>query len=73
MNFLNVSNMEKLFRCIVDIIAETDSDNSDKAVRIFFQFHSYLIENSPSYFRDEYGVDFNDIINVLETLDDEDT
>lgn len=65
--------MEKLFRCIVDIITETNSDNNDKAVRIFLQFHSYLIENSPSYFRDEYGVDFNDIINVLETLDDEDT
>jgi hypothetical protein len=65
--------MEKLFRCIVNIITETNSDNNDKAVRIFLQFHSYLIENSPSYFRDEYGVDFNDIINVLETLDDEDT
>ena len=71
MNFLNVFNMEKLFRCIVDIIAETDSDNNDKVIRIFLEFHSYLMGNSPSYFHDEYGVDFNDIINVLETLDDE--
>jgi hypothetical protein len=32
-----------------------------------------LITNSSSYFNDEYGVDFNDILNVLETLDDKDT
>jgi hypothetical protein len=63
--------MEDFFRRIVDIIAETDSDNNDKVIRIFLEFHSYLMENSPSYFHDEYGVDFNDIINVLETLDDE--
>lgn len=73
MNFLNVFNVEKLFRRIVDIIAETDSGNNDKAIRIFLEFHSYLITNSPSYFNDEYGVDFNDILNVLETLDDKDT
>lgn len=76
--WLNLSKEEieeygRLFRRIVDIIAETDSDNNDKAVRIFLEFHSYLITNSPSYFDDEYSVDFNDILNVLETLDDKDT
>ena len=59
--------MEKLFRRIVGVIAETDSEDNDKAIRIFLEFHSYLIDNSSAYLEDEYGVDFNDIINVLET------
>ena len=65
--------MEKLFRTIVGIIAETDSQNNDKAIRIFLEFHSYLLDNSSVYLEDDYGVDFNDIINILETLDKPET
>ena len=65
--------MENLFRRIVAVIAETDLQNNDKAIRIFLEFHSYLIDNSPAYLEDDYGVDFNDIINVLETLDKPET
>ena len=65
--------MEKLFRRIVGVIAETDSPNDDKAIRVFLEFHSYLVDNSPAYLEDDYGVDFNDIINVLETLDKPET
>ena len=64
-----MTEMEKLFRRIVGVIAETDSPNDDKAIRVFLEFHSYLVDNSPAYLEDDYGVDFNDIINVLETLD----
>jgi len=59
--------MKKLFKRIVGVIAETDSQNNDKAIRIFLEFHSYLLDNSSAYLEDEYGVDFNDIINILET------
>ena len=65
--------MKKLFKRIVGVIAETDSQNNDKAIRIFFEFHSYLLDNSSAYLEDDYGVDFNDIINVLETLDKPET
>jgi hypothetical protein len=68
-----MTEMEKLFRGIVGIIAETDSQNNDKAIRIFFEFHSYLLDNSSVYLEDDYGVDFNDIINILETLDKPET
>ena len=68
-----MTEMEKLFRRIVGVIAETDLQNNDKAIRIFLEFHSYLLDNSPAYLEDDYGVDFNDIINVLETLDKPET
>ena len=68
-----MTEMEKLFRRIVGVIAETDSPNNDKAIRVFLEFHSYLVDNSPAYLEDDYGVDFNDIINVLETLDKPET
>jgi len=68
-----MTEMEKLFRRIVGVIAETDSPNDDKAIRVFLEFHSYLVDNSPAYLEDDYGVDFNDIINVLETLDKPET
>ena len=68
-----MTEMEKLFRRIVGVIAETDSPNNDKAIRVFLEFHSYLLDNSPAYLEDDYGVDFNDIINVLETLDKPET
>jgi hypothetical protein len=32
-----------------------------------------LLDNSSAYLEDDYGVDFNDIINVLETLDKPET
>jgi hypothetical protein len=68
-----MTEMEKLFRRIVGVIAETDSPNNDKAIRVFLEFHSYLVDNSPAYLEDDYGVDFNDITNVLETLDKPET
>ena len=68
-----MTEMENLFRRIVGVIAETDSPNDDKAIRVFLEFHSYLVDNSPAYLEDDYGVDFNDIINVLETLDKPET
>ena len=68
-----MTEMENLFRRIVGVIAETDSPNNDKAIRVFLEFHSYLVDNSPAYLEDDYGVDFNDIINVLETLDKPET
>ena len=68
-----MTEMENLFRRIVGVIAETDLQNNDKAIRIFLEFHSYLVDNSPAYLEDDYGVDFNDIINVLETLDKPET
>ena len=68
-----MTEMEKLFRRIVGVIAETDSPNDDKAIRVFLEFHSYLVDNSPAYLEDDYGVDFKDIINVLETLDKPET
>ena len=64
-----MTEMKKFYKIIRDIIAETDSEETEKAVRIFLEFHSYLIENSSAYRKDDYGVDFNDIINVLETDD----
>ena len=68
-----MTEMENLFRRIVGVIAETDLQNNDKAIRIFLEFHSYLLDNSSAYLEDDYGVDFNDIINVLETLDKPET
>ena len=68
-----MTEMENLFRRIVGVIAETDLQNNDKAIRVFLEFHSYLVDNSPAYLEDDYGVDFNDIINVLETLDKPET
>ena len=59
--------MKKLFKRIVGVIAETDSQNNDKAIRIFFEFHSYLLDNSSAYLEDDYSVNFHDIISVLET------
>ena len=68
-----MTEMENLFRRIVGVIAETDLQNNDKAIRVFLEFHSYLVDNSPAYLEDDYGVDFNDITNVLETLDKPET
>ncbi len=68
-----MTEMEKLFRRIVGVIAETDSGNNDKAIRIFLEFHSYLLDNSPAYLEDDYDVDFNDIINVMEARDKPET
>ena len=65
-----MTEMKKFYKIILGIIAETDSEETEKAVRIFLEFHGYLMENSSAYPEGDFGVDFNDIMNVLETDDD---
>ena len=53
-----MTEMENLFRRIVGVIAETDLQNNDKAIRIFLEFHSYLLDNSSAYLEDDFCCDF---------------
>jgi hypothetical protein len=64
-----MTEMKKFYKIILGIIAETDSEETEKAVRIFLEFHSYLIENSSAYREVDFGVNFDEILYVLETDD----
>jgi hypothetical protein len=64
-----MTEMKKFYKIILGIIAETDSEETEKAVRIFLEFHSYLVENSSAYRKVDFGVNFDEILYVLETDD----
>jgi hypothetical protein len=64
-----MTEMKKFYKIILGIIAETDSEETEKAVRIFLEFHSYLVENSSAYRKVDFGVNFGEIVYVLETDD----